>query len=311
MKHFLGTIVFVIYCFFSANAAYQSVNVNQYPLDNYSHFANSVEKSVDFQCKKTNMNEVKIVSVQSETFTESVLDSFVSLNDYLDEIAEKHRNITDAFNLTVNVAAGISVVKIVSGGPIKTAVATISLYVVHKLLEIGEEELPKFLIRQGCSADKVAKYSKAICGLLNKLCKLFVVMGGLKDIYDITSKARVFSGNTMDVAKRSLKNFAKNFTYEKHHIFNKFRGNSQYGNYFKKLGMEVDEYCLRMTKAKHEALHCDYRWTDKWKSFIDSNPITANFTEAQKILLRNRVFKFATKMVKDTGLSWKDIIPYK
>ena len=117
------------------------------------------------------MNGIEITSDQSETFTESVLDSFVSLNNYLDDVAEKHQNITDAFNLMVNVSAGISAIKIVSGGPIKTAVATISLYVIHKLLEIGEEELPKFLIKQGYSADKVAKYSKAICGLLNKLCK--------------------------------------------------------------------------------------------------------------------------------------------
>lgn len=210
--------------------------------------------------------------------------------------------------MTVNVSAGISVVKIVSGGPIKIAVATVSLYVIHKLLKIGEEELPKFLIKQGYSADKVAKYSKAICGLLNKLCKLFVVIGGLKNVYDIASEARGFTNNTMQAAKQSLKDFAKNFKYEKHHVFNKFRGNSQYSNYFKILGIDVDKYCIRLTKAKHETL---YWCTAKWKFFIDSHPIPANLTEAQKTILRDCVFKFAKTMVRENGLSWKDVIPYK
>lgn len=305
MRHFLGVTVFATYCVFSVDAVCQSANINQYPLDNHSYFAKAVGKTIDFQCEKTNMNGIEITSDQSETFTESVLDSFVSLNDYLDDVAEKHQNITDAFNLTVNVSAGISAIKIVSGGPIKTAVATISLYVIHKLLEIGEEELPKFLIKQGYSADKVAKYSKAICGLLNKLCKLFVVIGGLKDIY---SKARGFTNNTMQASKQSLKDFAKNFKYEKHHVFNKFRGNSRYSNYFKNIGIDVDKYCIRLTKAKHETL---YWCTAKWKSFINSHPIPVNATEAQKTILRDCVFKFAKTMVREAGLSWKDIIPYK
>jgi hypothetical protein len=305
MRHFLGVTVFATYCVFSADAVCQAVNINQYPLDNHPYFANVVGGKIDFQHEKAITNKIEITSAQCETFTESVLDSFVSLNDYLDDVAEKHQNITDAFNLMVDVSAGISVVKIVSGGPIKTAVATISLYVIHKLLEIGEEELPKFLIKQGYSADKVAKYSKAICGLLNKLCKLFVVIGGLKDI---CSKARGFTNNTMQAAKQSLKDFAKNFKYEKHHVFNKFRGNSKYSNYFKNLGIDVDKYCIRLTKAKHETL---YWCTAKWKSFIDSHPIPANLTEAQKTILRDCVFKFAKTMVREAGLSWKDIIPYK
>lgn len=196
MRHFLGMTVFATYCVFSADAV--CVNTNQYPLNNHSYFTNVLGGKVDFQREKAITNKIEITYVQSETFTETVLDSLVSVNEYLDKVAEKHQNITDAFNLTVNVSAGISVVKIVSGGPIKTAVATVSLYVIHKLLEIGEEELPKFLIKQGYSADKVAKYSKAICGLLNKLCKLFVVIGGLKDIY---SKVRGFTNNTMQAAK--------------------------------------------------------------------------------------------------------------
>ena len=307
MRHFLGMTVFATYCIFSADAVCWDVNINQYPLNNHSYFANVIGERLDFQHEKANTNKIEITSAQSETFTESVLDSFVSLNDYLDDVAEKHQNITDAFNLMVNVSAGISVVKIVSGGPIKTAVATISLYVIHKLLEIGEEELPKFLIKQGYSEDKVAKYSKAICGLLNKLCKLSVVIGGLKDI---CSKARGFTNDTMQAAKQSLKDFAKNFKYEKHHVFNKFRGNSQYSNYFKNLGIDVDKYCIRMTKANHETLH-GKDWTDMWKSFIDSHPIPANLTEAQKNVLRNQTFEFVKTMVREAGLSWKDVIPYK
>lgn len=308
MRHFLGVTVFATYCVFSADAVCQDVNINQYLLDNHSYFANVVGGKVDFQHEKAIKNKIEITSAQNETFTETVLDSLVSVNEYLDKVAEKHQNITDAFNLIVDVSAGISVVKIVSGDPLKTAVATISLYVIHKLLEIGEEELPKFLIKQGYSADKVAKYSKAICGLLNKLCKLFVVIGGLKDI---CSKARGFTNNTMQAAKQSLKDFAKNSKYEKHHVFNKFRGNSQRNNYFKILGIDVDKYCILITKAKHETLHFKYRWTDTWKSFMDSLPIPANPTEAQKTILRDCVFKFAKTMVREAGLSWKDIIPYK
>jgi hypothetical protein len=93
----------------------------------------------------------------------------------------------------------------------------------------------------------------------------------------------------------------------KHHIFNKFRGNSpksqKYRDFFKKHGINVDDYAVEIPEIESRKLiHvAGNNWTTRWKNWIDDNP---NATTSE-------VYQFGGYLMDQYGLSGLPIIPYK
>lgn len=93
----------------------------------------------------------------------------------------------------------------------------------------------------------------------------------------------------------------------KHHIFNKFRGQSEksqkYREFFKKHGVEVDSYSVQITESMHKyKIHqARNNWTTRWKNWIDQNP---NATTKE-------VYQFAGKLMDEYNISHVPIKPYK
>jgi hypothetical protein len=92
----------------------------------------------------------------------------------------------------------------------------------------------------------------------------------------------------------------------KHHIFNKFRGsspNSQvYRNFFKKHGINVDNYTVEIPESLHKHLHkSGNNWTTRWKNWIDANP---NATTKE-------VYQFAGSLMDEYGLNHLPIVKYR
>lgn len=92
----------------------------------------------------------------------------------------------------------------------------------------------------------------------------------------------------------------------RHHIFNKFRGNSpgsqKYRDFFAKHGINVDMYAVEIPVELHKHLHrAGNNWTTRWKEWIDANP---NATTKE-------VYQFAGKLMDEYGLSRLPIVPYR
>lgn len=62
--------------------------------------------------------------------------------------------------------------------------------------------------------------------------------------------------------------------FDRHHIFNAFRGNSYYRLFFQSRNIDVDKFTVEVTRALHRnGIHgAGNDWTKHWKTFIDKNP---------------------------------------
>jgi RHS repeat-associated protein len=93
----------------------------------------------------------------------------------------------------------------------------------------------------------------------------------------------------------------------RHHIFNKFRGNSQksqkYRDFFKRHGIKVDDFTVEIPEPMHrEFIHRGgANWTTRWKRWIDENPDAST----------TRVYQFAGELMDEYGLSDLSIVPYR
>jgi hypothetical protein len=93
----------------------------------------------------------------------------------------------------------------------------------------------------------------------------------------------------------------------KHHIFNKFRGESQksqkYRDFFKKHNIKVDDYSVQITDNFHKnTIHkANKNWTTRWKTWIDNNPEAST----------KEVYQFAGKMLDEYGISDIKIQKYR
>jgi RHS repeat-associated protein len=112
-------------------------------------------------------------------------------------------------------------------------------------------------------------------------------------------------GKQLDDAARATKLLeAPNMI--KHHIFNKFRGNSPasqvYRDFFKKYNIKVDNFTVELTDTMHKQFihRGGNNWTTRWKQWIDSN---LNATTKD-------VYQFAGRLMDEYGLSGLPIVPY-
>ena len=93
----------------------------------------------------------------------------------------------------------------------------------------------------------------------------------------------------------------------RHHLFNRFwkqnDGTLKYREFFKKHNINVDDFCVELPRTTH-VNHIHNRqndWTNKWKSWIDSNP---NATTKE-------VYQFAGKLMDEYGISHVQIVKYR
>jgi hypothetical protein len=93
----------------------------------------------------------------------------------------------------------------------------------------------------------------------------------------------------------------------KHHVFNKFRGQSplsqKYRDFFKKHGILVDDYTVCLTDSMHRnVIHkAGHNWTTRWKEWIDYNP---NATTRE-------VYQFAGRLMDEYGINHLKLVKYK
>jgi hypothetical protein len=96
-------------------------------------------------------------------------------------------------------------------------------------------------------------------------------------------------------------------TMVKHHVFNKFRGQSdksqKYRDFFAKHKVDIDTFTVEIPESMHKyQIHtANNNWTTRWKDWIDTNP---NATTKE-------VYQFAGKLMDEYGLSHIPLIPYK
>lgn len=92
----------------------------------------------------------------------------------------------------------------------------------------------------------------------------------------------------------------------KHHVFNKFRGNSpksqKYRDFFEKHGIKVDDFTVEMPETFHKGwIHkAGQNWTTKWKKWIDANPNAST----------KEVYQQAGRMMDEYGISDLPLVPY-
>jgi hypothetical protein len=93
----------------------------------------------------------------------------------------------------------------------------------------------------------------------------------------------------------------------KHHIFNKFRGESpasqKYRDFFTKHSIDVDNYTVSIPETLHRTqIHkAEKNWTTEWKRWIDKNPNA----ETQK------VYQFGGVLMDRYNINHLPLIPYK
>ncbi|MCG8333087.1 MAG: DUF2380 domain-containing protein [Proteobacteria bacterium] len=93
----------------------------------------------------------------------------------------------------------------------------------------------------------------------------------------------------------------------KHHIFNKFRGNSpksqKYRDFFKKHKIEVDKWTIEIPETMHKKqIHAmGKNWTTKWKRWIDANPNAST----------KEVYQFGGKLMDEFGVNNLPMVPYR
>ena len=93
----------------------------------------------------------------------------------------------------------------------------------------------------------------------------------------------------------------------KHHIFNKFRGQSsqseKYRQFFQKHNINVDDFTVEITDKMHRSrIHAAGKnWTTEWKSWIDSNPNIST----------KEVYQKAGEMMDKYGISHVPLTPYR
>jgi hypothetical protein len=93
----------------------------------------------------------------------------------------------------------------------------------------------------------------------------------------------------------------------RHHIFNKFRGNSpqsqHYREFFKRHQIDIDSHTIEISEGFHrKKVHVALNnWTTKWKKWIDSHPDVTT----------KEVYQFAGNLMDEYGVSHLPIIPYK
>jgi len=93
----------------------------------------------------------------------------------------------------------------------------------------------------------------------------------------------------------------------KHHIFNKFRGNSpasaKYRAFFKKHGISIDDFTVQIPESMHKNwIHrAGNNWTTKWKTWIDANPGATTI----------QVYQYGGQLMDKFGLSGLQLVPYK
>jgi hypothetical protein len=93
----------------------------------------------------------------------------------------------------------------------------------------------------------------------------------------------------------------------KHHIFNAFHKKNpksqKYIDFFKKHGIKVDDYCIRIPETTHKLIiHGKGNdWTKEWKQFIDANPQAST----------NDVYQFGGMLMEKYKVSHLPIIKYK
>lgn len=89
-----------------------------------------------------------------------------------------------------------------------------------------------------------------------------------------------------------------------HHIFNAFRGPAAtgYRNFFKNLGINVDEYTVKIPESLHKYLHREgSNWTTAWKKWIDANPSAT----------AKDVYQQAGKMMDEAGINNLKILQHR
>ena len=93
----------------------------------------------------------------------------------------------------------------------------------------------------------------------------------------------------------------------KHHIFNKFRGESEksqkYREFFKNHNINIDAYTVEITESLHKKyIHAaNNNWTSKWKIWINNNPNAST----------KEVYQYAGKLMDEHNISHVPIIKYK
>jgi hypothetical protein len=93
----------------------------------------------------------------------------------------------------------------------------------------------------------------------------------------------------------------------RHHIFNKFRGESpqskKYRDFFKQHDIEVDKFCIEIPDTTHiNKIHqAGNNWTKKWKDWIDANP---NATTRE-------VYQKAGSLMDEYGVSHVKLVKYR
>jgi hypothetical protein len=122
------------------------------------------------------------------------------------------------------------------------------------------------------------------------------------DNYQMTSgKSNLTSLISADVAKSDSHKIVK------HHIFNKFRGESEksekYRQFFKQHKINVDDFTVEITESMHKGhIHAKGKnWTTEWKNWIDLNPQAST----------KEVYQKAGQMMDQYGISNVALVPYK
>lgn len=93
----------------------------------------------------------------------------------------------------------------------------------------------------------------------------------------------------------------------KHHIFNKFRGESiksaKYREFFNKHGIKVDDFCIELTSRFHiDKIHkAGNNWTTRWKQYIDINPNAST----------KEVYQYAGQLMDQYGVRHIPLRSYK
>jgi len=93
----------------------------------------------------------------------------------------------------------------------------------------------------------------------------------------------------------------------KHHLFNKFRGQSQksqhYRDFFANYEIKVDQYCVEIPATFHrEQIHrAGNNWTTRWKQYIDNNPDATT----------RDVYQFAGQLMDEYSINHLSVIKYR
>ncbi len=124
-------------------------------------------------------------------------------------------------------------------------------------------------------------------------------------IFDIRRSAFQSSGNQLPYSPEAI--FLPKPQIIKHHVFNKFRGQSmkseKYREFFGQHGIKVDDFCVELTSRFHiDKIHkAGNNWTTRWKQYIDLNP---NATTKE-------VYQYAGHLMDEYGISHVPLRSYK